>query len=143
MHNIKHRPIFDTKIVEDHYTEKDGVENRYVCTTAPYKDLARAVDLFYRETPHPLFGNKYFGLYRSATDGSVRIIDADNVENLVFSMLEYDGELHYSQHRHDYNVIADGVAIDGGRAYDRYTLVDATIKRFVIRDGKFEEKKDV
>ena len=58
--NIQHYPLFNIKKAEALYTEKDGVEVKYVCTT----DLRNSdipADIFYRETPHPQFGNYYFG----------------------------------------------------------------------------------
>ena len=60
--NIHHDPLFDTAKVEKIYSEKDGVPVKYVCTT----DLRASdvpVDVYYRETPHPQFGNRYFGIY--------------------------------------------------------------------------------
>ena len=30
---IVHNPIFDTLKMEDHYSKKDGVEVKYVCTS--------------------------------------------------------------------------------------------------------------
>ena len=57
---IKHEPLFDTQKVCEHYTEKDGVPITYVCTSALGNE-AWAMDIFYRETPHPEFGNHYFG----------------------------------------------------------------------------------
>jgi hypothetical protein len=64
---ILHHPIFDIAKVEALYSEKDGVPVRYVCTSAPNKSATYAVDIFYRETPHPEFGNHYFGLYLQST----------------------------------------------------------------------------
>ena len=60
--NIVHENLFDIEKVEKIYSEKDGVEVKYVCTT----DLRASdvpVDVFYRATPHPQFGNHYFGIY--------------------------------------------------------------------------------
>ena len=34
----------------------------YVCTSAVTEHAANAYDIFYRETPHPEFGNFYFGV---------------------------------------------------------------------------------
>lgn len=31
---IHHRPMLDTTKVEKHYSEKDGVDVKYVCTSA-------------------------------------------------------------------------------------------------------------
>jgi len=111
---IAHRPLFDTARVEKLYSEKDGVEVKYVCTSALGNE-AQAMDIFYRATPHPDFGNRYFGLYRNqhfASDGTIMITNADKIEDAEFGMKEHDGEWHYSQHRHDFYTIGD-VSLDG------------------------------
>ena len=64
--NIKHDPIMNIKKAEEHYSEQDGVPVQYVCTT----DLQRSdspFDIFFRDTPHPEFGNRYFGLQYNHT----------------------------------------------------------------------------
>ena len=79
---IKHDPVFPTEKVVEHYTKKDGVPVQYVCTT----DLSLSdtpADVFYRETPHPEFGNRYFGLYYQP-DGQVMITNSDGVEDFEF-----------------------------------------------------------
>ena len=78
---VKHVPVFDTKKAISFYENKDGVPIKYVCTT----DLLASdlpVDIFYRKTPHPEFGNRYFGLYKNpyADDARVMITNADAVE---------------------------------------------------------------
>ena len=115
--NIHHEPLFDTAKVEKIYTEKDGVDVKYVCTT----DLRASdvpVDVFYRETPHPQFGNRYFGIYYDRIRDCTMIINADIVESLEFGMILVDGKYYYSQSHHDYKVVGDKM-IDGGRAYIR------------------------
>lgn len=115
--NIKHEPLFDTAKVEAHYTEKDGVKVKYICTT----DLSASdvpFDVFYRATPHPEFGNRYFGLYTSPRSGNLMITNADKIEELEFGMIEVDGTYYYSQSHHDYKVVGDKM-IDGGRQYIR------------------------
>ena len=111
--NIHHRPLFNTQTACEIYSEKDGVPVTYVCTTA-LGNGTQAVDVFYRETPHPEFGNRYFALYRGF-DG-VMICNADQIEDLTFDMVEVNDQWHYSQHRHDFYSVGD-VTIDGGRAY--------------------------
>jgi hypothetical protein len=114
---IKHEPIFKTDTMVEHYSKKDGVSVKYVCTSALGGE-ARAVDIFYRATPHPEFGNRYFGLYVDQLD-RVMITSADAIEDAEFAMIEdANGDLHYSAHRHDYKVIDDKM-VDGGRAYVR------------------------
>ena len=129
---IKHEPLFDTAKVEQIYSEKDGVEVKYVCTT----DLQASdvpVDVYYRETAHPEFGNRYFGLYHDHVRGHLMITNADIVEELEFGMILVDGKYYYSQSHHDYKVV-EGKMIDGGRAYIR-SSGGATVMR--ITNGKF------
>jgi len=145
--NIHHRPIFDTKRVEKHYSKKDGVPVRYVCTSALGSE-ARAMDIFYRETPHPEFGNRYFGLYYGMTlpfdgapDGAeaLMITNADAIETVEFGMIEMNGKLHYSQHRHDFYSVGN-TALDGGRAYFRRVGdISTPAQWFVVKDGEFIE----
>jgi hypothetical protein len=130
--NIEHFPLFDTNRVEELYTEKDGVEVKYVCTT----DLNASdvpVDVFYRETPHPQFGNRYFGLYWDHVRNHLMITNADIVESLEFGMIEVDSKYYYSQSHHDYKVVGDKM-IDGGRAYIRSNGGAITMH---IKNGKF------
>jgi hypothetical protein len=138
--NIAHRPIFDREKVIEHYSGKDGVPVKYVCTSA-LGDEARAMDIFYRDTPHPEFGNRYFGLYNANNYGGVRggimITNADKIEDAEFGMVEVDGQLHYSQHRHDYYSVGD-VAVDGGRAYFRRAGDLSVPAKFLkVKDGEF------
>lgn len=144
MVNIHHRPIFDTQRVIKHYSEKDGVPVTYVCTSALGSE-AQAMDIFYRATPHPEFGNHYFGLFyvdRYSTWEEVRICNADKIEDAEFGMKEHDGKWHYSQHRHDFYTVGD-VSLDGGRAYFRCVGdVNSPTKWLEIKDGKFVEKAD-
>ena len=143
MVSIHHRPILNIEKVVQHYSEKDGVPVTYVCTSA-LGDEAQAMDIFYRETPHPEFGNRYFGLYNANNYGGVRgglmIANADKIEEADFGMKEHNGEWHYSQHRHDFYTIGD-VSLDGGRAYFRCVGdVSSPTKWFEIKDGEFMEK---
>jgi hypothetical protein len=136
--NIQHYPLFDIAKVEKLYTEKDGVEVKYVCTTAIQQHAEFAADVFYRATPHPEFGNRYFALYHNlyADDAVVMITNADQVENFEFGMIEdTEGKYYYSQHRHDYKAIGDKM-IDGGRSYIRS---GGRVDVFKIQDGKFVE----
>jgi len=130
--NIKHNPRFDTKKVIEHYEQKDGVPITYVCTTDIYNsDLP--IDVFFRESPHPEFGNRYFGL--CIRNGTTYISNADKIEELEFGVVENDaGELEYSQSHHDYKSFKNGNMIDGGRAYIRSNGCETV---YVVRDGKF------
>jgi len=115
---IKHNPVFDTKKIAELYSKKDGVPVKYVCTTdITHSDMP--VDVFYRETPHPEFGNRYFGLLYDHM-GGVLITNADRVEELEFGMVVNDeGDWEYSQSHHDYKSFDNGSMIDGGRQYIR------------------------
>jgi len=145
--NIAHRPILDTDKIISHYSEKDSVPIKYVCTSALGSE-AQAMDVFYRETPHPEFGNRYFGL-RFASTGPLDeqrqlwITNADKIEDAEFGMKEVDGQWHYSQHRHDFHTVGD-VSLDGGRAYFRCVdNVNLQTKFFAVKDGEFVEKETV
>jgi hypothetical protein len=141
---IKHYPVFDIDKVKEDYTEKDGVPVQYVCTT----DLALSdcpADVFYRETAHPEFGNRYFGLYADR-EGRVMITNADGVEEFEFGMVVNDeGDWEYSQSHHDYKQFQNCSMIDGGRAYIRsnghhvvYRLVDGD---FVKNEDSKEDSR--
>jgi hypothetical protein len=135
--NINHKNLFDIKKITEHYTEKDGVSVQYVCTT----DLRASdvpVDVYYREKPHPKFGNRYFGLYFDHFRGHMMITDADIIEELEFGMIEQDGEYYYSQSHHDYKALDNGKMIDGGRAYIRSSQGCDVIMRII--KGKFIAK---
>jgi len=136
--NIKHHPLFNTEEVCKTYSEKDGVDVKYVCTT----DLVASdvpVDVFYRATPHPEFGNRYFGLYYDHIRDHVMITNADMVESFEFGMVENDdGELEYSQSHHDYKKFENGRMIDGGRVYVRSSL-GADV--FYVKDGEFKNER--
>ena len=132
--SIIHEPIFDTLKIEDHYSKKDGVEVKYVCTSAPNAYATYAADIFYRETPHPEFGNRYFGLYIH-NDNQIMITNADEIENLEFACIEDNkGDLHYSAHRHDFKV-RDDKMIDGGRAYIKTNRCEIHV--FKVLNGEF------
>ena len=93
--NIVHYPITNTKQVEELYSEKDGVPVKHVCTTEFGNSI---VDVFYRDTPHPKFGNRYFAvLFR---DNVPYIANADEVEKLTFGLVQNDnGDMEYSRKR--------------------------------------------
>ena len=133
---IEHEPLFDTAKAEELYSIKDGVDVRYVCTT-DLQQSDRPMDIFYRATPHPEFGNRYFGLYWSKAHTSLMITNADIVESLEFGMIEQDGKYYYSQSHHDYKVVGDKM-IDGGRQYIKSsggTVVMRIINgKFIARD---------
>ena len=138
---IKHEPQFDTDKICEHYSKKDGVPITYVCTSA-LGDEAQAMDIFYRETPHPEFGNRYFGcyeIYDSFAGGSIFICNADKIEELEFGLVEDDnGDLRYSRHVWDYMAFNNGHMIDGGRAYIRSGM--HPVHMYVVRDGQMMEK---
>lgn len=138
---INHHPIFNVETVEQHYSAKDGVPVRYVCTSAPNSVADYAADIFYRESPHPEFGNRYFGLYVNHYAGGpqIMITNADKIEELEFGMIEGADGWEYSQHRHDYRQVG-GCAIDGGRAYVRRVGdVSVPVKTMRLVDGEFQE----
>lgn len=136
MNKIKHNPLFDVEKVTAHYSEKDGVPVQYVCTT----DLRASdvpVDVYYRETPHPQFGNRYFGIYHDHFRGHMMITNADIVESFEFGLVLGDDQmLHYSESHHEYKMFENGNMIDGGRQYIRSS---GLAKVYTIKDGEFIE----
>ena len=130
---IKHYPILDIEKAIKHYEEKYNVPITYICTT-DLRVSDHPVDVFFRESPHPEFGNRYFGLY--AYNGDLMICNADNVEELEFGVVENDaGQLEYSQSHHDYKSFKNGNMIDGGRAYIRSNGCNEV---YVVRDGSMQ-----
>lgn len=131
---IKHEPQFDTNKICKHYSEKDGVPVKYVCTSALGNE-AQAMDIFYRDTPHPDFGNRYMGLYHHPMSGNLMITNADRIEQAEFGCVEDDdGNLQYSAHRHNYKKFENGNMIDGGRSYIRSSM--CSVHMYVVRDGE-------
>lgn len=134
-----HNPIFDTKAIEEIYSAKDGVPVTYVCSSAKSNE-SYAWDIFYRETPHPEFGNRYFGLYTQKLLGPT-ISNADWVEELTFDSIECDGVIYYSKHRHDFVQTNVGF-IDGGRAYTRVGGNPVPkVTPYKVINGKMEKVK--
>lgn len=133
--NIQHKPILDAQKVCRLYGEKDGVDIRYLCTTSLTENGVVPADVFYRDTPHPEFGNKYFALFWG--EDGLFICGADHVEVFDFHMLDIDNKLYYSQHRHDFVRVGDNF-IDGGRAYFR-TNQPSSLRHLKIKDGEFIE----
>jgi len=127
---IKHHSITKTDNVEKLFSEKDGVKINYVCTTE-FNETKTVADIFYRDTPHPKFGNRYFAIFFRGADPY--IANADDVEKLTFGMVENDnGELEYSTSRHDYKSFNNGNMIDGGRDYIRSS---PNMKIYFVRNG--------
>jgi hypothetical protein len=138
--NIKHDPLIEVDKVEQHYTEKDETPVKYVVTSSLKNDTV-PVDIFYRDTPHPEFGNKYFGIYYDFLGKHYMICNADYIEELDFQFAEdAEGNLHYSQHRHDFHSINGESAIDGGRSYTRCVGTVKLTDTYTIVDGNFRKK---
>ena len=144
--NIKHHPLFDIAKIEKLYSEKDGEPVKYVCTSATNEHAVYAADIFYRETPHPEFGNRYFGLYKNpySYNALLMITNGDLIETLEFGMIEGPDGWEYSQHRHDFRQVGD-CAVDGGRSYfKRAGDLSVPTKFMKIVNGEFvDEKQDL
>jgi hypothetical protein len=140
--NIKHHPYMDPDKACAVYSKKDGVPIKYVCTTG-YGHEAMARDVFFRDTPHPEFGNRYFHLFWD--NGNLYIGNADRIESEVFDMILGEEGWEYSQHRHDYRTVGAN-SIDGGRAYRRVGWqsgsVPVAVEMMVVRDGEFVTLED-
>jgi len=135
---ITHKPLLDVQKVIDHYTKKDGAPIKYVCSSSITENGNAAADIFYRDMPHPEFGNRYFGLYWSTASGNVMIANADKIEDFEFGLVEDgNGDLHYSRHRWDYLSFSNGNMIDGGRAYIKSSGCKVYVYR--VKDGEMVE----
>jgi len=135
--SIQHYSVTDVDSVAEFYTRKDGMPIRYVCTTALDSEAASAYDIFYRSTPHPEFGNYYFGIIPNPFQGGFFITNADHVTDFVFTCgFDNQGSLVYSRHRHDL-VEVQGGSIDGGRAYLKVSgspkVLTAVVKNGVMK----------
>ena len=136
---INHKALFDTDKICEHYSKKDGVPINYVCTSTNTNHGTEAMDIFYRDTPHPDFGNKYFGIYYHPMSGNLMITNADRIEKQEVGCVEDDdGNLQYSAHRHDYKMFGNGNMIDGGRSYIRSS--GCPVYRYVVRDGEMKNE---
>lgn len=131
---IIHKPNFNIETVIDLYTKKDGVPIQYVCSSECSRDN-EIEDIFYRETPHPEFGNRYFSIISEHDEVYIR--NADAIENKVFGCVENDtGDLEYSQCRWDYKKFDNGNMIDGGRAYIKSS---GKVHLYFVKDGVLQE----
>lgn len=131
---IQHNPLTKTETVIEHYSENDSTPVKYVCTTELEKGCNVPVDVFYREIPHPEFGNRYFGIYVNH-EGRTMILNADRVEDLDFAMIpDENNDLHYSAFRHDYVSLSNGNFVDGGREYVR---TNTMTYNYTVKDGDF------
>lgn len=142
---IEHRPFLDPQKVERVYSEKDGVPVRYVCTSA-LDNGTLSMDIFYRTTPHPDYGNRYFGLYvKYMFDNSkeLMITNADSIEDVTFEMVQVGDKWHYSQDRHDFHTVGD-VSLDGGREYLRMVgNLSHPTKTLRVKNGEFIEDSNL
>lgn len=135
--HINHRPALEIDKVEEIFLLREGTPVKYVCSSALTESGVTDWDIFYRDTPHPEFGNRYLGL--GYENNQLCICNADNIENLTFDMIEVNGELHYSKSRWDFHSVGD-VSIDGGRSYLRLVgNCGYPQKQLVVKDGKFNE----
>lgn len=135
--NIVHKPLFDTAKIISHY-EEDGVPISYVCSTElTVENLI--CDIFYRgETPHPRYGNRYFGIYK---DGErTRVCNADMVEDLHFAMIKENDKYHYSRANREVIFVGDYQSIEGGRSM---TLVsgESEVVYLRVEAGRFVYEK--
>lgn len=124
---FNHNTTINVEEIAKTYSEKDKVPVHFVCVTDFGNNSPTYV--FYRETPHPEFGNRYFGIRFDLTGGY--IMNADSVENQVFSCIIVDDTCYYSRYRHDY-VSVDGCFIDGGR---NYTRSNCETYPAIVKDG--------
>lgn len=131
--SIHHEPVLEVASIEAHYSKKEGVPIFYVGTTA-LENEEIPVDIFYRGSPHPIFGNRYFGIFIHPITHQPMITNADRVETMSFaSIVNGHGKHFYSRHVHDYKVVGDQM-IDGGRVYTRSNAPTVVLK---VKDGEW------
>lgn len=128
---IIHNPVNPNCLdIAKRYSEKENTKINYVLTSdIHYSD--HPFDIFYRENPHPEFGNRYFGISQSY------ITNADKAEDWVIGMIRDSKYNYYYSRSHHDCISIPGAMIDGGREYLRGT----NFLRFRIRKGKFEKIK--
>lgn len=136
---VIHDPIADIAHFLNIHKEVDGVECNYVCTTDIQKKNV-PVDILYRPTPNPKFGNHYFGIGRMPLTNKAFIMNADVVEELTFlCVLNDEQRPAYSRHKDEELTFANGNFVKGGRhvpsASDRAA-------EYVVRGGKMIRKSD-
>jgi len=137
---IVNKPITKVEKLEEKYSKQDGVPIKYVCTSELLSS-GPLMDIFYRDTPHPVFGNRYFGVFHIGLREHWYITNADSVEELNFFMIkDKKGDYRYSDSNHDM-VVIDGHFLDGGRYYPRDSGTDTTLYLFKVIDGEFKEIK--
>lgn len=142
MYDIVHEPIFtehEIKKIEDFYSKKDQTNVKYICTSSTEHEVLFG-DIFYSETIHPIFGNRYFRLIVEPLSSKLLIGNADWIEDVNFNMISHDEKLYYSRGRHDYKPINDISFIDGGRSYTRCAQNDEII-HLIVKNGIFIEKE--
>lgn len=133
---IIHKPTLDIAHIEKVYSQKDAVPVKYVCSTEVKKNNVPC-DIFYRSTPHPIHGNRYFGI--GLSHWGAFIMNADEIEEYVFSMVtDSSGNLHYSRYRHDFVSVDNGNFIDGGRSYVRSSSLYG-LRNFKVKNSEFIE----
>ena len=123
--DVQHNPLLDLDAVLPILIARDKTPIKYVCTSS--LDGYLPYDIFYRDTPHPVFGNHYFGL-----NGEL-ITNADLVESLPFLCILEDNKYYYSRYRHDF-VRHNNSFIDGGRDYVR---TNSGTHQFIVHNGMF------
>ena len=131
---IEHISALDTETIIEHYTKKDGISIVYVCTTELDTAKNLPIDIFYRNIPHPQFGNQYFGMYSDPFTSRIMITNADSVEDLTFDCIVDDGKVYYSRYRRDFMESPNGLFIDGGREYTRTNATE--IFTYCVRNGR-------
>ena len=140
--DINHRPLFKTDQTVKELSRKEGVAIKYVATTE-LLNTGYPVDVFYRSTPHPKFGNWYFGLYFNYMADSVMICDADCIEDLTFAMIQDENHAwHYSRFNHDFVSVGEDF-IDGGRTCVRSSKPATTFKVVGERFEKVDTEEHV
>ena len=116
---VIHDPIFDTQMICDYYTEKDGAKVMYVCTT-DFSVPNVPVDVFYRRRKVKGL-SRYFGLFINPETEGLMVTDLDDLMDFEIPMVkDDDGDYRYSRQESDNKEFRNGNFVAGGRITTRW-----------------------
>jgi hypothetical protein len=118
---IIHFPIQRVELIIDSFSIKEETPITYVLTST-LPNGSSNMDIFYRNTPHPVHGNHYLGVI--SKNGDTFITNADSIESICIGMVkDGNGNFQYNSYRHNYKSFDNGSIIGGGRDYTKGSKV--------------------
>jgi hypothetical protein len=128
---------FDVKSIEEKLNAKFVLETSLKNHLGIWSDFP--IQVYYVENPDFEKGHShYVGVFKR--NGSAILMNAEQVEDIVFSAKRIGDEIIYSAYRHEFvsSKTNPQIFIDGGRDYTRASLGGGDIC-FVIKDGVIHE----